>query len=243
MRALMANTPETPVVHLMAERILGSRTDVECAVRSGPRCDPLLASSAIPALHRPLVQFLRGAHPTPATESASDQVKNGPCPIMGNILLELQQVEIYSAATLYPNASVGCIAMAKPQSNQQHKAIQALRKTIEDLMEEKGLSYRTLAARAHAPPTVGRTINSLVKGANSTRVDLVTAAADGLGVEMWQLFVPDIAKLDGVERKQLKELVQTFVKGGPAAREALMSVLKIRSELIKAQSVGEEAAE
>lgn len=108
-------------------------------------------------------------------------------------------------------------------------------------MDEEGLSYRTLAASAREPVGVGRNINNfLIKDDASPTVGTVAAAATGLKIELWQLFVPKLSELDRIERKQLGELVDTYVQGGQAARNALMSVLEIRSSLIQAQTGAKE---
>lgn len=144
---------------------------------------------------------------------------------MGKILLEMQQVELYPSETLYPEASLACGSMAKPAANQEHRGVTALRANIKALLDEHGMSYRDLSKAAHGSDSLGRTINNLVNGENHARVDLVAIASDGLKAELWQLFVPSLSELDGVERAQLRDLVDAFASGHPSQRQFLIAAL------------------
>lgn len=146
---------------------------------------------------------------------------------MGNILLVRQQEELYPPETLCSGDSLAYESMAKPPTNQEHRAVKAVRGNIESLMNEQGMSYRDVTKAARASKSAGRNINNLVLGTNYPRIDSVAAAADSLQMELWQLCVPKISEMDRIERKQLKDLVETFVMGGSAAREFLVSALKL----------------
>ena len=215
---------------------LGNRIDAEFDARSDLRCDLQAASLAIQAPHRHRERCPRGVAGFLESIPTSEPIETMPCPIMGKILLTGQQEEIYPLETLCQQGSLAYGDMAKPlqkySPDQPHRAVQALKENIRALKGEAEISYRGLAKAARVPESVGRTINSLAKGKHGTTITKATAAADGLRVEMWQLFVPGLVKLDNEERKQLRELVEAFIDHGPGTRKALIGVLEQISNFI-----------
>jgi hypothetical protein len=160
---------------------------------------------------------------------------------MGNILRNSQRVEIYPLETHYPADSIICGSMAKISGNQEHTAIKTLRDNVAALKRDTGLSFRKIAKEGGFDEVVGRTINGLVKGTSQTRVDKIAAAAEGLKVEMWQLFIPHIAELSSEERAQLQELVDAFVTGGAPARQMLTGALKVMADAVRSAAPPSQA--
>lgn len=101
--------------------------------------------------------------------------------------------------------------------------INVLRENIKALKDASDLSYRGIGE-------VGRTINNLVLGKTNARIDNVAAAADGLKVAVWQLFVPSLSRLKPKEREQLQKLVDAFVSGGDSERDFLTNALQMISK-------------
>lgn len=210
----------------------GSHAPAECRSLPDLESSGPSASSAIHAPHpRPWLSH-QAIGCSDQEERMSGPEAKVPCPIMGNILLCRQRVELYPPETHYPGEPLAFSGMAVMPNNQEHGAIRALRDNTKALKAASQLSYRDIAKAAGMDEVVGRTINGLVKGASKTRVDRVAAAADGLGVEMWQLFVPHVSHLEAAQREQLRQLVETFVEGGNGARDMLASVLKVLADRV-----------
>lgn len=141
----------------------------------------------------------------------------GHAPSIGKVLPDSQLPVSGSSETLYRPPSVIFSRMLRETTD---SVLTALASNASALMDQLGMSD---AAVAEATKEISpKSVNNVANGRHSVTVGTTAAVAHGLGVEAWQLLLPNLP-LDHQSQRSLALIVQAFLKL-PSARDALRRI-------------------
>lgn len=184
-----------------------------------------VSNSTCLKLPQPLETELRSASDIGTREIAFAQELNSSIqerlchkPSIGKVLPNSQIVIESASETHYRELSVIFSRMIRETTDDVLEAVAANTST---LMKKLGLSDAKVAEAAGSEVSA-KSVNNAANGRHSVKVSTIAAVAHGIGLEAWQLLVPDLP-LDNATQRSLALVVKAFVKLEHTSRERIRS--------------------